>query len=101
MVDGERLPHRPLAVQLALGFVHDPGQGDLGRGDTPVGAADLQGRKPTVYHVGAVCHGGRSLRGHQGGKAAEVVPLIGPSRSITLSNTVPTWGAVLHPARSQ
>ena len=33
MVNGEGLTHGPLADQLALGFVHDPGQRDLGCGD--------------------------------------------------------------------
>ena len=31
VVNGEGLTHGPLADQLALGFVHDPGQRDLGR----------------------------------------------------------------------
>jgi len=33
VVNGEGLTHGPLADQLALGFVHDPGQRDLGCGD--------------------------------------------------------------------
>lgn len=57
VVNGEGLTHGPLADQLALGFVHDPGQGDLGRGDAPVGAADLQGGKAAVSVMVAVSSG--------------------------------------------
>ena len=78
VVNGEGLTHGPLADQLALGVVHDPGQRDLGRGDTPVGAADLQGGKAAVHHIGAVRHGSSLVWSNQRGKAAEVIPLIGP-----------------------
>ena len=78
VVNDEGLTHSPLADQLALGFVHDPGQRDLGRGDTPVGAADLQGGKAAVHHIGAVRHGSGLVRSDQRGKTAEVIPLIGP-----------------------
>ena len=77
VVNGEGLTHGPLADQLALGFVHDPGQRDLGRGDAPVGAADLQGGKATVHHIGAVRHGSSLVWSNQRGKAAEVIPPIG------------------------
>ena len=51
VVNGEGLTHGPLADQLALGFVHDPGQRDLGRGDTPVGAGLLlEGGFRTLQH---------------------------------------------------
>ena len=76
VVNGEGLAHGPLADQLALGFVHDPGQGDLGRGDAPVGAADLQGGKAAVHHVGAVRHGSSFIGANQRGKATEVIPLV-------------------------
>ena len=35
VVNGEGLTHGPLTDQLALGFVHNPGQRDLGRDDIP------------------------------------------------------------------
>ena len=51
VVNGEGLTHGPLADQLALGFVLDPGQRDLGRGDTPVCAGFLlEGGFRTLQH---------------------------------------------------